>query len=96
MQDVPKDQPAESNLSSIEGNLFGALFNFNDKTMKLLRKSSLDDDQLNVVIQRIQRLLENTTAEMARTKDYSNLAHSLDIAYAEVKRLVDEFERSSS
>lgn len=90
MPEEPRDQPAEPNLSSIEGNLFGALFSFHEKTMKLLRQASLEDDKLNVVTVRITRLLEDTTAEMERTKDFSNLAHRLDAAYAEVKRLVDE------
>ena len=41
-------QPAEPNLSAIEGNLFGALFSFLEKTMDLLRQSSLDDEKLNL------------------------------------------------
>ena len=90
MPDELKDQPAEAKLSSIEGNLFAALFNFSDKTMKLARQSSLDDDKLKLVAERIKRLLGDTTAEISRTNDFSNLAHILDVAYAEVKRLVEE------
>ena len=91
MPDELKDQPAEAKLSSIEGNLFAALFNFSDKTMKLARQSSLDDDKLKLVAERIKRLLGDTTAEISRTNDFSNLAHRLDSTYAEVKRLVDEW-----
>jgi len=90
MQGEPSDKPDGPNLASIEGNLFGALFIFNDKTTKLLRQSSLDDDKLKVVTERIQRLLEDATAEMVRTKDFSNLTHRLDTAYGELKRLVED------
>jgi ElaB/YqjD/DUF883 family membrane-anchored ribosome-binding protein len=90
MPEVPRDQPAEPNLSSIEGNLFGALFSFHDRILKLLRQASLEDDKLNVVTERIKRLLEDATAEMERTKDFSNLAHRLDAAYDEIQQFVDE------
>jgi hypothetical protein len=83
-------QPAEPNLSFTEGNLFGALFSFHEKTTDLLRQSSLDDDELKLVTGRIETLLEDATAEMKRTKDFSNLAHRLEAAYAQLTRLVDE------
>ena len=83
-------QPAEPNLSAIEGNLFGALFSFHEKTMGLLRQSSLDDEKLNLVTGRMKKLLEDATAEMKQTKDLSNLASRLEAAYAEVKCFLDE------
>jgi hypothetical protein len=50
----------------------------------------LDDDELKLVTGRIKTLLEDATSEMQRTKDFSNLAHRLEAAYAQVTRLVDE------
>jgi hypothetical protein len=70
MDEQAKHQP---DLASFEMNLFGAILDFNDKTMTLLRQSSLDDDQLDLVAKRIKTLLEDATAEMKRTKDL-NLA----------------------
>ena len=90
MQGEPSYQPDGPNFASIEGNQFGALFISYDKTTKLLRQSSLDDDKLKVVSERIQRLLEDSRAEMVRTNDFSNLARRLDTAYGELKRLVED------
>ena len=94
MQEHNDKQPAEPNLSSTEGNLFGALFSFHEKTMDLLRKSSLDDDKLNLATGRIKALLEDATAEMKQTRDSSNLASRLEAAYAEVECFVDELSDS--
>ena len=87
----PSDSPA---LSSIEGNLFGALFEFHQKAMALLREADLDDDKLDGVADRIKQLLERVTAEMTRTNDLK-LQGPLESAYEEVKRLVDELSKSS-
>ena len=92
-------QPAEPNLSSTEGNLFGALFSFHEKTMDLLRQSSLDDDKLELATERIKTLLEDATVEMKQAKDLSKLVPRLEAAYADVERLVDELsdpDRESS
>ena len=89
MSEQSKKQPTEPNLSSIEADLFGALFNFHKKSMDLLRQSSLDDEKLNLVADRIKTLLADTTAEVERTKDL-NVAGRLEAAYDEVERLVDE------
>ena len=51
--------------------------------------SSLDDEKLNLVADRIKTLLADTTAEVERTKDL-NVAGRLEAAYDEVERLVDE------
>jgi len=82
----PRDKP---NLASFEADLFGAIFGFHNKTMTLLRQSSLDDDALDLVADRIKQLLDDATAEMKRTKDM-NLAGPLESAYEEVKNMVDE------
>ena len=84
--DKPQDSP---DLTSLEGDLFGALFRFHEKTMALLRQSSLDNDKLDLVADRIQQLLDDATAEMKRRKDM-NLVGRLESAYEEVKRLVEE------
>ena len=79
----------ESNLTDMEQDLFGVLFEFHKKTMDLLRNSGLDDDKLESVSKRITQLLADATAEMKRTKNLS-LSGLLDAAYEEVKRMVDE------
>ena len=93
MSELSKKRPAEPNLSSIEGNLFGALFSFHKELMDLMRQSSLDDEKLNLVADRIKTLLADTTADMERTKD-ANVADRLEAAYDEVQRLVDELSGS--
>ena len=90
MPEYDDNQPPELNLSAIEGNLFGALFSFHEKTMDLLRQSSLDDEKLSMATERMKTLLEDATAEMQRTQDLSILAPRLEAAYAEVQCLVDE------
>ncbi len=84
--DKPQDSP---DVTSLEGGLFGALFGFHEKTITLLRQSSLDDDKLNLVGDRIKQLLGDATAEIERTKNL-NLAGALESAYEEVERMVDE------
>jgi len=54
--------------------------------MALVRHSSLDDEKLKVVADRIKTLLDTVTAEMKQT----NLTERLEAAYGEVKWLVDE------
>lgn len=83
------EQPNKPPLPSVEADLFGALTGFHKKTMTLLRQSSLDDEKLNVVAERIKTLLDNATTEGMRTQQM-NLTEQLEATYEEVKRLVDE------
>jgi hypothetical protein len=83
------DQPNKPTLASTEADLFGAIFGFHKKTMTLLRQSSLDDEKLNVVADRIKTLLDAVTAEVKGMQEI-NLTERLEAAYSEVKRLVDE------
>ncbi len=59
--------------------------------MALLRQSSLDDEQLELVADRIKTLLEDANAEIKRTKDL-NVKGSLEAVYDEIKLLVDELQ----
>jgi len=61
--------------------------------MDLMRQSSLDDEQLNLVADRIKTLLAEITADMERTQN-PNVACRLEAAYDEVQRLVDELSGS--
>jgi hypothetical protein len=61
------EQPNKPTLASVEADLFGAIFGFHKKTMTLLRQSSLDDEKLNVVADRIKTLLDAVTAEVKGT-----------------------------
>jgi hypothetical protein len=83
------EQPNKPSLASVEADLFGAVFGFHKKAMTLLRESSLDDEKLNVVADRIKALLDSATAEMKRTQQ-ANIKERLEAAYDEVKRLVDQ------
>jgi hypothetical protein len=85
MPEPPPKQP----LASVEADLFGAILGFHKKTVTLLRESSLDDNKLKVVAERIKTLLDAATAEMKGTQQVS-LTQQLETAYEEVKRLVDE------
>jgi hypothetical protein len=90
MTEQPNNQP----LASLEADLFGTLIAFHKKTVTLLRESSLDDEKLKVVGDRIKTLLDNAIAEMKETKQ-PNVAERLDAAYEEAKRLVEELSRSN-
>ena len=89
MTEQPKKQP----LASIEADLFGTIVGFHKKFMTLLRGSSLDDETLKVVGDRIKTLLDDATADMKATQQ-PNLSERLEAAYEEAKRLVDELSAS--
>ena len=86
------EQPNKPSLASVEANLFGAIIGFHQKTMTLLRQSSLDDEKMKAVGERIKTLLDNATAEMGRTQQM-NVTERLAAAFEEVKRLVEELAR---
>ena len=82
-------KPDNRQFASVEADLFGTLFAFHKKAVTLLRESSLDDEKMKVVADRINNLLDNVTAELKRTQQV-NLTGRLEAAYDYVKRLVDE------
>ena len=61
--------------------------------MTLSRESSLNDDKLKVVSDRIKALLDDATADMKATQQ-PNVAERLEAAYEEAKRLVDELSHT--
>ena len=61
--------------------------------MALLRQSSLDDEQLELVADRIKTLLEHANAEIKRTKNL-NVTGRMEAVYDEIKLLVDELQRA--
>ena len=83
------EQPNKQPLASVEADLFGTLFAFHKKAVTLLRESSLDDEKMKVVGDRINTLLDVATAEIKQHQRL-NIKERLDAAYEEVKRLVDE------
>ncbi len=86
-------EQTQPKLASVEADLFGTLLAFHKKTMRLLRESSLDDEKLKVVADRIKTLLDDATAEMKQSQPL-NLAERFEAAYEEAKRLVAELSRS--
>jgi hypothetical protein len=88
---MSKKNHNQPDLASFEGNVFEALIGFQTKVMAVLRNSSLNDDQLKLVTDRIKSLSSDVTAGMERTKDF-DVANRLDAVYDEVKRLVEELE----
>jgi len=86
-------EPTQPKLASVEADLFGTLFTFHKKTMTLLRQSSLDDEKMKLVGDRIKTLLDKVTAEMKQTQQF-DLTQRLEAAYEEAKRLVAELSRS--
>jgi hypothetical protein len=79
----------ERDLSSVEGDLFGALFGFYQKAMALLRQSSLDDDKLKMAGEAINQVFAKVTDEMKRTGNL-NLTGPFEAGYEEIRRLVEE------
>ena len=86
----PSDTPP---LHSMEGGLFGALFGFHKKFMDLLRAAPLDDDKLDLAVERFKLLTDKVTEDMELTHDL-NIQPRLDSMYEELKRLVDELSKS--
>ncbi len=91
MTDPINKPPAQAPLASLEANLFGTICEFHKRTMALLRQSSLDDEQLELVADRIKTLLEDADAEIKRTKDL-NVTGRMEAVYDEIKLLVDELQ----
>ena len=89
MDEQINERQDNSDLGSLETDLFGTLFGFHERTMTLLRNSGLDDDKIKLVAERIGQLLREATAEMERTKNL-DLSGPLVSAYEEVKRMVEE------
>ena len=88
------EQPNNPLLATVETGLFGTLFRFHKKAMNLLRESSLDDEKRKVVANRLNTLLDETTAEINQTQQLK-LADRLEAIYEEVRRLVDESAKNS-
>ena len=86
-------KPDNEPFASVEADLFGTLFAFHKRTMTLLRESSLDDEKMKVVADRIKTLLDAATAKMKATQQV-NLTQRLDAAYDEVMRFVEELSHS--
>lgn len=93
MDDEHNKPPDPPSLDSIEGGLFGALFEFHRKVMALLRAANLDDDKLGIAAERIKLLMAKVTEDIKVTHDL-NIQPRLDSMYEEVRRLVDEFSSS--
>ena len=87
------EQPNNPPLASVEGDLFGVLLGFHKKIVTLLRESSLDDEKIKAVGDRIKKLLDEATADMQATEKAS-VAERLEAAYEEAKRLVEELRQS--
>lgn len=81
--------PLQPPLASVEADLFGLLFEFHQKTVALLRESTLNEEQRKVVGDRIKTLLDNVTAEMKETLQ-ANHKERLESVYDEIKQLVDQ------
>jgi hypothetical protein len=78
-----------SDLHSVEGDLFGAVFGFHRRVVALLRAANLDDDKLNIAAERIESLMTEAKEHIEATGDL-NIQPRLDSMYEEVKRLMDE------
>jgi hypothetical protein len=61
-----KRRRSEPDLASLEESVFAVLFGFPTKAMALIRKSSLDDDQLRVVEDWFKILLDDISAEATK------------------------------
>ena len=83
MTTMAEPQPT---LASVETDLFGALFAFHKKTMTLVRESSLDDEKLKVVADRLHTLLDDAIAEVKQSQQL-NLTERLDAVYSASRAL---------
>jgi len=88
---MAKDE--QPDLASFEGDLFGALFDFYEKAMALLRQSSLDEEKLKLAGKAIQGVFAKVTDEMKRTRNL-NLTGPFEAGYEDIRRLVKELSSS--
>ena len=93
MDEQTNQPPDKPSFASIEGDLVGALFGFQQRIVTLLRQSNLDEGKLKLASKRIKQLIEGVTAEMKGSKDL-DLQDRLESVYEEVKRLVDDLSSS--
>lgn len=89
------EQPNKPSLASVEADLFSVLFGFHKKIVTLLRESSLGDEKIKTVGDRIKKMLDEATADMRQSQPI-NLSERLEAAYQEAKRLVDELRQSQA
>ena len=80
--------PPKTPLADIESDLFGAIFGFHTKVTTMVRGSSLDDEKLSVVTDRIKTLLKAVTVGLNGSQQVS-VTKQLESAYDEVERLVN-------
>jgi len=88
LQCGPNPAPADADLC-------GMLFDFYVTTTALLRQSSLDGAKVKVVVERIDRLMDDATDEAKRSPEW-NLTEWLDSAYQEVQSLVEKLSKDVS
>ena len=83
------EQPNTPTVTAVEADFFRTIMEFYTKTTTLVRQASLDDEKKKVVSERINALLDDVTAEIKRTKQWS-LTEPLQVVYVEVERFVEE------
>lgn len=93
MAEQPNKPNSPPSLVPVEAGLFGALFGFHNKAVTLLRQSSLNNEKLDLVAERIKTLLDNVTPELMGMPQL-NLMQRLEDVYEEVQRLVAELSCS--
>jgi len=95
MEQQADKPPIPLSLASVEGGLLGALLVFHQRIMTLLRGSSLDEEKVKLVSERVMLLLDHATAEMKRSKDL-DLQGRLESVYEQAKRLVDDLSKPNA
>ncbi len=94
-----KQKPDEPSITSVEVDLFGGLFDFYTKTVKLLRAANLDDDKLDVAANRVHQLFSEIEAEIEQRNASLNMpvmSARLAAAHEDVKQLVEKLAASSN
>jgi hypothetical protein len=86
-------QPPRSDLMSVEGHLLGAMFTFHRKVTSIVRQSSLNERQMQVVTERATTLLDEITADLKHND--TNAVDRLDAAYAQIEGLIAELSESA-
>lgn len=75
MSEQPKTDPSQPSLASVEADLFRELFGFHEKTMTLLRQSSLNEEKLKVVVDRIKTLHDKVAIDLNRFLSCREMRH---------------------
>lgn len=85
--------PKHNGSPSIEVNLFNKMMGFYRQIVARLREESLDEEQQQLVLDRLNALIQNEVEEMKQTQEL-NVAERLHWVSEQINQFIDELAES--